>query len=70
VGKLANTIPHLMGRTEKYNLEHSLQIFLNEILENVNEIASEEDYSKITPALLYLTFSIDKKNFSKKVWEI
>ena len=39
VGKLASSIPHLMC-TSNSMIEHSLQIFLSSVLDEVNDIAA------------------------------
>ena len=38
------------------SLEFSLQTFLDDLLLQVNEIAVEDDYNKITPILMYPIF--------------
>lgn len=52
IGKLSNSIPHLLC-TRHFNTEHTLQIFLNDVLTEVDKIAIQEDCNKLTPSMLY-----------------
>lgn len=51
IGKLSNSIPHLLG-SHFANSEYSLEVFLKDVLSDINELATQGDYGKITPSLL------------------